>query len=332
MSELRSAPFSSFGVERPRLLLAASTGGHLTQLSRFARAAGVAGDATWVTFDSPQSRSMLAGERVVWVDYVAPRDVPGTLRARRALGEQLDPGAFDGVVSTGAAVALSAFLWGRANRVPGRYIESVSRTDGPSLTGRLVRLMRLADTYTQHGAWASRAWPQTASVMRGFARELDAARAADGRTAETDRPLRVFVTLGTIRPYRFDRLVDRVLNITRDGDEIVWQLGETARDDLPGTTHSLMDTSALLAEARSADVVITHSGVGTILQMLGEGISPVVVPRRRQHREHVDDHQLQIWQLLKDSGVADPYAVEELTRDGLLAAAAHRTRLSEGGL
>lgn len=326
MSQPTTDPFAGFGADRPRLLLAASTGGHLTQLSRFARAAGVSSDATWVTFDSPQSRDMLAGERVVWVDYIAPRDVAGTLRARRVLQEQLDPAGFDGVVSTGAAVALSAFLWARSNRVPGRYIESVSRTDGPSLTGRLVRFMRLANTYTQHAAWASTAWPHTTSVMRGFARELAAGAAAGGDTG-ADRPLRIFVTLGTIRPYRFDRLVDRVLDIAGDGDEIVWQLGETTRDGLPGTTHSLMDTSLLLEEARAADVVVTHSGVGTILQLLGEGISPVVVPRERQHREHVDDHQLQIWQLLRESGVADPHTVDQLTRAGLLSAAAHRTTL-----
>ena len=74
-----------------------------------------------------------------------------------------------------------------------------------------------------------------------------------------------------------------------------------------------------VAEARAADVVITHSGVGTILQLLGDGISPVVVPRRKQHGEHVDDHQLQIWQLLRDSRVGDPHAVEELSREHLLS-------------
>src|SRR5699024_2965519 len=84
MSGLVSA-FHGFGTRAPRLLLAASTGGHLTQLVRFARSAGVFDRATWVTFDSPQSRSLLAGQRVVWVEYIAPRDVQGVLRARRVL-------------------------------------------------------------------------------------------------------------------------------------------------------------------------------------------------------------------------------------------------------
>lgn len=321
MTEL-AQPLTGFASEQPRLLLAASTGGHLTQLTTFARAAGVSERATWVTFDSPQSRNLLRGENVVWVDYIAPRDLRGTLRARRQLTEALGAERFDGVVSTGAALALSAFLWARPHQIPRRYIESVSRTDGPSLTGKIVRALRLANTFTQHSAWASPAWPQTASVMRGFVREPRAA------AADAAKPLRILVTLGTIRPYRFDRLVDRVLAITNDGDEIIWQLGETDRSGLPGASHQLMDTGALLDAARSADVVITHSGVGTILQLLGEGISPIVVPRKRQHREHVDDHQLQIWQLLADSNIAHPCEADSLSRADLLAAAQHRTVLS----
>lgn len=320
-----ATPFTGFGCDEPRLLLAASTGGHLTQLSNFARAAGVADRATWVTFDSPQSRSLLRGQQVTWVDYIAPRDFAGTLRARATLARELDGTAFDGVVSTGAALAVSAFLWGRSQGIPRRYVESVSRTDGPSLTGKIVRSFRLADTFTQHAAWASPAWPQTASVMRGFSRQARADGISD------DAPLRILVTLGTIRPYRFDRLVDRLLSILRPGDQVTWQLGETAREGLPGTSHTLMDTEDLLAEARAADVVVTHSGVGTILQLLGDGLSPVVVPRTRQHQEHVDDHQLQIWRLLADSDVAHPCDADTLSRADLVAAARHRTVLTEAG-
>lgn len=312
-------PFSGFSSQRPRLLLTASTGGHLTQLYRFAQAAGVADEATWATFDSPQSRGMLDNARVVWLDYVKPRDLRGTLRARAKLAAELNGAEFDGVVSTGAAVAVSAFLWGKSHDLPRRYIESVSRTAGPSLTGRIVRSLRLADTYTQHAAWASPAWPQTDSVLRGFA-----TRAKEPARAATD-PLRIFVTLGTIRPYRFDRLINRITNILRPEDTIVWQLGESWRDDLPGEAHRLVKPQALLAEAHAADVVITHSGVGTILQLLDEGISPLVVPRRREHNEHIDDHQLQIWQLLADAGVGHPVEADALTREHLVAAANSRT-------
>lgn len=310
------APF--FASARKRLLLVASTGGHLSQLVRLAGREGAADDSMWVTFDSPQSRSMLAGRRTTLVDYVAPRDLRGTVAAHRRLERELDPGEFDGVLSTGAAVGLAGLAWGRRHGLPGVYVESVSRTDGPSLTGRIVRRLRIAETYTQHRTWSSRAWRPTASVLQDFAPPRQHFRRSPGQR------LSILVTLGTIRPYRFDRLVDRVAEITLPGDEIVWQLGETRREDVRGETHDLMGADELLARASAADIVITHSGVGTILQLLDAGISPVVVPRSRARGEHVDDHQQQIWRLLRDSGIAFPTEVEDLTRGRLLEAAATR--------
>ena len=320
-ADAADGPF--FSGQRKRLLLVASTGGHLSQLVRLARREGAADDSMWVTFDSPQSRSMLAGKRVTLVDYVAPRDLRGTVSAYRRLEAALDPAEFDGALSTGAAVGLAGLAWARRHGLPRVYVESVSRTDGPSLTGRIVRRLGLASTYTQHRSWATRAWRPTASVLQDFDPPNPYFRRKPGQS------LRIFVTLGTIRPYRFDRLVDRVVEISRPGDEIVWQLGETNRGDLPGRAHELIGADEMLDISKASDVVITHSGVGTILQLLDAGISPVVVPRRRAHGEHVDDHQLQIWRLLRDSGIAFPVEVDELTRETLAASASARPRRSE---
>jgi beta-1,4-N-acetylglucosaminyltransferase len=43
-----------------------------------------------------------------------------------------------------------------------------------------------------------------------------------------------------------------------------------------------------------ADVVICHAGAGTLLHALGCGKIPVVVPRRLQYGELIDDHQVQL--------------------------------------
>ncbi|WP_336660500.1 glycosyltransferase [Leucobacter sp. USHLN153] len=308
-----------FDVPRPRLLLVASTGGHLSQLVRLAEREQVSDDSVWLTFDSPQSRALLADRSVLWTDYVAPRDARGTLRAYRKLSKSLDPRHFAGAISTGAAVAVAGLGWAKRHGLPTVYVESVSRTDGPSLSGRIVRKLGIARTYTQHSSWASRDWSPTRSVLQDVRRE----RADVDLNLES--PLKILVTLGTIRPYRFDALVDRVKQITMPGDNIVWQLGETTRDDLPGAVHNLIPADELLQHALNADAVITHSGVGTILQMLDHEISPVVVPRRMERGEHVDDHQTQIWNLLRDSEIAHPVEVESLTRETLITAASSRT-------
>lgn len=307
-----------FGDGSRKLLLLASTGGHLAQLVRMVDAQGVSADSVWVTFDSPQSRSLLEGRKVFWVDYIAPRDYVGVYRSYRQIQNSIDPRGFEGVLSTGAALAVSGFIWARKHRIPSTYIESVSRTDGPSLTGKIVQKTHLARTFTQHGTWANDSWKQVLSVMQHFTKYR-------GEFNSSERPLKVLVTLGTIRPYRFDSLVDRICSIVPSSAEITWQLGVTHRKDLPGEIHELIEAEEFLKLAIEADVVITHSGVGTILQLLDHGICPVVVPRHKSRNEHVDDHQLQIWQLLRDADIAVPVEVIDLTLDKMIEAASMRT-------
>src|SRR4051812_32040219 len=88
-----------------KLLLVASTGGHLWQLSRLAPRLGASTESLWMTFDSPQSRSLLEGRRTAYLPYVAPRDWRGTLRAWHRIRAVVVAEHFDAVVSTGAAIA-----------------------------------------------------------------------------------------------------------------------------------------------------------------------------------------------------------------------------------
>ncbi|MGX5654029.1 glycosyltransferase [Geodermatophilus nigrescens] len=288
-----------------RVMLVASTGGHLTELRGLAPVIGAV-DRTWVTFDSDQSRSELRGESVTLVPYVRPRDVLGTLRALGHIWRAVRRERPEVVVSTGAAVAVSAFLAARLFRVPCVYIESVARLEGPSLAGRLVAALRLADLYTQQPSWAGHRWRPHPSVLATFhvLRPPDAA-------AEVTHP-RLFVTLGTIRPYRFDSLVDAVLASGLADDRTVWQLGSTTRDDLPGRAVSMMPAEDMETCMREADVVVTHAGVGTVLTALEAGVHPVAVPRRGARGEHVDDHQSQIAGLLRDLGLALVLDAEEV--------------------
>lgn len=126
-------------MSRP-VLLVCSSGGHLAQL--LALRPWYSGyDRMWVTFDTDQARSLLAGERVVSAYYPTTRNVGNLLRnlvlaarllLRRARRPQL-------IVSTGAGVAFPFFVLGRLLRIPTVFIEVYDRIDSPTLTGRLCR-------------------------------------------------------------------------------------------------------------------------------------------------------------------------------------------------
>jgi UDP-N-acetylglucosamine--N-acetylmuramyl-(pentapeptide) pyrophosphoryl-undecaprenol N-acetylglucosamine transferase len=198
--------------------------------------------------------------------------------------------------------------------VPALYIESVSRTHGPSLTGRVIAAINAAETRTQHREWASEKWGVHDSVLGTY-------RAVPKRPAK--RP-RLFVTLGTIEGYRFDALVDAIVATGLADEFTVWQLGETERVDLPGRVTTQISAQEFETAAREADVVVSHAGVGSLLNLLDWGIRPVLVPRRSSRREHVDDHQEQIAELARERDVAEVVEVGDLTAANLWAASGRR--------
>jgi len=297
-----------------RLLLVASTGGHLTQLAKIAARLEVSVDSTWVTFDSPQARSLLSRYRDVrYLPYVAPRDARGVLRTARAVARVARASRYDAVMSTGAGVALS--LAAVPKGVRRLYVESVSRVSGPSLTGRLLARVPGVERRTQHPGWASKRWPYEFTLLDDYAvvpKQLG---------ARTTGPISVLVTLGTIQPYRFDAALEAVKRVLGPDDRVFWQVGVTSGVDLPGDVRESMGRLELHAMAAQCDVVISHAGVGTAVDLLELGISPVLLPRRAEHGEHVDDHQLQIGTMLGDRQLATVRLPEELTRDDLFAAA-----------
>jgi beta-1,4-N-acetylglucosaminyltransferase len=101
----------------------------------------------------------------------------------------------------------------------------------------------------------------------------------------------ILVTCGASQ-FPFDRLLEAVDALELD-EEIVVQHGPSSVRPAGARCldfATLEDLTALVSEAR---IVVTHSGVGTILLALTNGKRPCVVPRRRAFGETVDDHQLE---------------------------------------
>lgn len=303
-----------------RNLLVASTGGHLTELHAL-RPRLVAADDTvvWATFDTPQARSLLAGEDVVYIRPVAPRDYRNLALSVLPARRLLDRTGAQRIISTGAAVALVFLPLGRLRGLPCHYIESAARTQGPSATGRLLQLLRAGTLHTQQPGWAGPAWHYGGSVFDG----LHAEPLADAPPVR-----RVFVTLGTA-PYDFSRLVRRLAAALPDGVEVVWQLGATKASGLPGRVHASLPHAELVLEMAAADVVLSHAGVGSALAALSVGRCPVLVSRRARQGEHVDDHQTQIAAALRDLGLAVAVEADDLRFEHLQRAAGTVVRPSE---
>jgi UDP-N-acetylglucosamine--N-acetylmuramyl-(pentapeptide) pyrophosphoryl-undecaprenol N-acetylglucosamine transferase len=298
-------------------LLVASTGGHLKELHHLrSRIEGVEGPFRWVTFDTPQSRSMLGGEQVDFVPFVGSRDPLNLVRTGGVARRILRAHRVESVVSTGSSVALPFLGLSRARGHRCHYIESAARLDGPSLTGRLMSGIPGVHLYTQHGDWAGRRWKFRGSVYDSFAAEP-----LPGAAAPIEK---VVVTLGTWRGYDFSRLVRRLLKVIPADAEVLWQVGDTDVAALGIEGIDTMPEAELTAAMREADVVIAHAGVGTTLAAFEVGRCPVLVPRRLAFGEHVDDHQSQIASQLAERGLAISVEADAVEHEHLVAASRRR--------
>ncbi len=295
-------------------LLVASTGGHLRELyDLHRRLSGVEGPFRWVTFDTPQSRSLLANENVEFVPFVGGRDPLNVSRNFASARRILRNDALDTVVSTGSAVALPFFGLARARRLECHYIECSARVEGPSVTGRLISKIPGVHLYAQFPTWASKTWGYSGSVFDAFER-------ADLPCTDLPRLTKLVVTVGTYRGYGFQRIIRQLLKILPPETDVLWQTGDTDVSCFDITGHDTIPEQDLTEAMREADVVVAHAGIGTALAAFDVGKSPLLVPRRASWKEHVDDHQIQIATELSSRGLAVSVEADKLTYDDLLAA------------
>ncbi|MEM7282928.1 MAG: PssD/Cps14F family polysaccharide biosynthesis glycosyltransferase, partial [Pseudomonadota bacterium] len=119
-----------------KVLLACSSGGHLYQMSMLTRH-WKDKDKLWVSFPTSDAVQLLEDEKTVWAHYPTNRSIKNFLRnlllAHRVLRTE-KPGV---VISTGAGVGVPFVILGRLMGIPTIYVESITRREELSLSGRL---------------------------------------------------------------------------------------------------------------------------------------------------------------------------------------------------
>ena len=104
----------------------------------------------------------------------------------------------------------------------------------------------------------------------------------------------IFVTVGT-HEQPFNRLIECVDNLKRDGlikDDVIMQTGYSTYEPQFCAWKMLYPYHEMLRLVEQARIVITHGGPSSFLMPLQIGKIPIVVPRRHEFNEHVNDHQV----------------------------------------
>lgn len=124
----------------------------------------------------------------------------------------------------------------------------------------------------------------------------------------------ILVTVGTEK-FQFDRLMAWTSILTKQHwikEKVIVQYGNCMYFPDNVESHKLLPAEDFKELAMSANLVIGHCGEGTLL--LAEKINApyILVPRRAELNEHVDNHQLELAYQLLNTGVPVAFSLEQL--------------------
>ena len=118
----------------------------------------------------------------------------------------------------------------------------------------------------------------------------------------------ILVTLGT-QDKTFPRLLEAIQKQIDKGnikDKIIVQAGSTKFESKDMEIFDLIDRDKFTDLIKECDLLITHGGVGSIINGLKNNKKIIAAPRLEKYGEHTNDHQLQIIEKFSDSGFILP--------------------------
>ncbi len=115
----------------------------------------------------------------------------------------------------------------------------------------------------------------------------------------------IFITVGNATQ-RFTRLLNEIDKLSEDGlfgtERIIVQVGNNAPlISRKVTSVSFFEMEEFESFVQTANLIISHAGIGSLMHILRCGKIPIVMPRMTKYNEIINDHQLQIVEYLAAS-------------------------------
>jgi len=125
----------------------------------------------------------------------------------------------------------------------------------------------------------------------------------------------IFVTVGT-HEQPFNRLVkeiDRLKENKTINEDVFIQTGYSDYKPEFCMYSEFIKYSEMQEMVERARIVVTHGGPASIILVLSRGKVPLIVPRQKEHGEHVDDHQVRFCQKLEEKArIIAVYRIEDI--------------------
>lgn len=129
----------------------------------------------------------------------------------------------------------------------------------------------------------------------------------------------IFIAVGT-QKFQFNRLlqsIDHLIEQKIITEEVVAQTGNCDYKPVNFSFTKFMNKEEFEKNISECHLLITHSGVGTIIAGLRRKKPVIVFPRKAEFGEHVDDHQFQIAEAFKKKNLVVMCTNEEELSDAI---------------
>ncbi|BDZ71679.1 PssD/Cps14F family polysaccharide biosynthesis glycosyltransferase [Methanobacterium petrolearium] len=199
----------------------------------------------------------------------------------------------DLILSTGSEIAIPAFLIAKILRIRTIFVETLTRVTELSGTGKI--LLHIANLFIVQ--WEFLAKKYKDAIFKGNILE----------TIEIDENKSknnfIFVTVGTASFPRLVKIMDDLAKVIPE--KVIIQLGRT---DYTPKNADYLDFTSDLDEFnmmnQQAKIVVSHAGVGNVINILENNDNLIVFPRLEKYNELIDDHQLEFAKVLNKSSIA----------------------------
>ena len=289
-----------------KICLACSSGGHLSEMMELKEIYGRY-NHFFVTYRSADTIELAEKEKVHFL--VNPRRHPiltilNILQSfKRFIKEKPDI-----VLTTGAGVALPMCYIAKLYRKKIIFIESFCRVEKPSLFGRLIYPIANL-TIVQ--------WEPLLEYYKEANYGGPIFNFSGDNVDKNKIKNRIFVTVGTFST-GFDRLlkeIDMLIEKRVIRKKVIAQIGSSKYTPKNYEWIRFTSKEVFWDTMKESKIVITHGGVGSITNALKFNKRTIVVPRRKEFGEVVNDHQLEITRELERQGkIIAVYDIQDLEK------------------
>jgi beta-1,4-N-acetylglucosaminyltransferase len=121
----------------------------------------------------------------------------------------------------------------------------------------------------------------------------------------------IFVTVGN--DFRdFSRLIKKIDEIVPHiHRETIIQRGHSKYLPINVKYFDFVPIDSATKYIKASELVISHAGIGTIILCKENAIPLIILPRRKKYNEHMNDHQMEIAQMLEQRKEKNIYVVYE---------------------